>query len=512
MVRATTPTTMHTDKVRTTPAPLEEKLAMHAWTDKLLLQRQQRQQQHHQHHQQIQQLHQHQPHLWKQKLRDLQKREGVTQSRLGPAATAAPQTQFRGGTLRSSHKALKEAVSRLCKALSDATVSQRRTVISGLSEGLRRELICVREAQQRGMLSNASEGLLPKAELPQIPSLQAHPSAAASQTQMHLEGSRKSEDVPLPSANATMQSCSGIRGNVWCVKTASGCYFKVRISIGGVAVTSRRLKRRGTADSVLALLRRAAEDAASRGGKCEDMLRALAAAGSSARNVDGLADSEGDQEDLGLSFQAILDARRCIGHRLHTQTVDCIEEAIKLRREVLEAQASGFVAISRAWMQLSQEPRHKKGRVWKVSQAKAEQFCALAEQRILSKEQARSARQNARRLQQLKRQRVHESRLLKRKEHVAKIHLRGLKHLAQSAEAALKHVWMTLKASRPQQARTSDSRTTSGDLRQALKVQRCSLSSEQPKQNVSTTLQVQQGVTWPKWQGSLVSPSTCSHG
>eukprot|EP00913_Durusdinium_trenchii_P017866 g16789.t1 len=133
-----------------------------------------------------------------------------------------------------------------------------------------------------------------------------------------------------------------LRGNIWCVKTAAGCYHRVRLTLNGVAVTSGRIITRPEASQLLRRLRGAAQSAEPDGP--EAVLRALDAVGCHAASEDG----------LGLSYQVVLDARSSVGKRLHSPSCS-VEEVIALRRQVSDL-----------------EHRHCKGRRWRWSKEKAE--------------------------------------------------------------------------------------------------------------------------------------------
>ncbi|CAJ1397555.1 unnamed protein product [Effrenium voratum] len=223
---------------------------------------------------------------------------------------------------------LTRACLQLCEALAKATAAQRHRVIAGLSQGLRKELISIREAQQ-----NVESARTRSAK-------------------------RRSQSGRLPFR---------VRGNVWCVRTAAGCYHRVRLTVSGVAVTSVRLTRTH-AQHGLATLRLAAESAAPKGA--EAILRAVDAAGASFPVCQG---------GLGLSYQAVLDARSAVGRRLHSPAVS-VEEAILLQRQVADKAARGPLEMGRAWCGWAQELRHRKGRCWRWSQQQAESIFAEVKQ------------------------------------------------------------------------------------------------------------------------------------
>ncbi|CAK0883866.1 unnamed protein product [Prorocentrum cordatum] len=207
---------------------------------------------------------------------------------IAPLATAPQAAAPRSVTLRASRRLVEAAawadplprgrgaagraapgrvVERLCAALSRAARAERREVIAGASQGLRREILRVRGAGRGGCVSgcqDAATGGVARASLAP-PQKQAGPA------------STKGGVLKVPT------------GNVWTIKTASGLYHKVRITIARVAVASRRLRSRCAALDALERLRLAAAGAAAAGGGAEDLLRAVA----------------GADDDLGLSFQAI---------------------------------------------------------------------------------------------------------------------------------------------------------------------------------------------------------------
>eukprot|EP00931_Biecheleriopsis_adriatica_P093028 TRINITY_DN66783_c0_g1_i1.p1 TRINITY_DN66783_c0_g1~~TRINITY_DN66783_c0_g1_i1.p1 ORF type:complete len:374 (-),score=75.64 TRINITY_DN66783_c0_g1_i1:134-1255(-) len=281
---------------------------------------------------------------------------------------------------RKARRSLAKASLKLCKALSEAAPLQRRLAITDLTQGLRQELIALREAQR----SQAPE----------------QPKRSLSET-----GCRKAQGSTGTLSKAVSASCRP-RGNVWCVQTASGCYHRVRLMVSGVVVASRRLASRDSATQGLARLQMAAEAAASQGGGSEAILRAIAAAG--ARPLDTGSWHGG----LGLSYQAVLDARRAVGCRLHTQAVCSVDEALALRREVEAVEARGPAAVAETWRQWTQECRHRRGRCWRLTDDKAQKL-------LKSREFACGCCVTSR----------HADRSL-----------RGLQRLVRRAEAALRHV------------------------------------------------------------------------
>jgi len=246
----------------------------------------------------------------------------------------------RRGAAEKARKSLAKASLRLCKALAEASPYQRRLTIASLSKGLRLELISVREAQQR-----------------------------------HLDKGPRSRSQSVRRT---------LRGNVWSVRTTSGWYHRVRLTLHGVAIASCRLPSRDIAVRARAEIVAAAEHAAATGGDAEAILRAVHVAGSSFQVRSG---------GLGLCYQAVLDARRCTGgHRLHSKTVQSMEEAIFLRRTVADVREAGLRHVGQIFSSWSQEPRHQKGRRLRRCLPRDEAYA----ERALTRAEAREARRSAR--------------------------------------------------------------------------------------------------------------------
>lgn len=283
---------------------------------------------------------------------------------------AAPVGRRRGAA-EKARKSLAKASLRLCKALAEASPHQRRLTIARLSKGLRLELISVREAQQS-----------------------------------HLDKVPRSRSQSVPRT---------LRGNVWSVRTTSGWYHRVRLTLHGVAIASCRLPSRDIAVRARAEIVAAAEHAAATGGDAEAVLRAVHVAGSSFQVRSG---------GLGLCYQAVLDARRCTGgHRLHSKTVQSMEEAIFLRRTVADVREAGLRHLGQIFNNWSQEPRHQKGRRLRrcLPRDEAEAYA----ERALKRAEAREARRSARAEGQAER----------------------LRRLSARAEAALRCVTVAAQAS-----------------------------------------------------------------
>ncbi|OLP80396.1 Cytochrome c oxidase assembly protein COX11, mitochondrial [Symbiodinium microadriaticum] len=206
-----------------------------------------------------------------------------------------------------------------------------------------------------------------------------------------------------------------LRGNVWSVRTTSGWYHRVRLTLHGVAIASCRLPSRDIAVRARAEIVAAAEHAAATGGDAEAVLRAVHVAGSSFQVRSG---------GLGLCYQAVLDARRCTGgHRLHSKTVQSMEEAIFLRRTVADVREAGLRHLGQIFNNWSQEPRHQKGRRLRrcLPRDEAEAYA----ERALKRAEAREARRSARAEGQAER----------------------LRRLSARAEAALRCVTVAAQAS-----------------------------------------------------------------
>eukprot|EP00747_Dinoflagellata_sp_TGD_P018351 gnl/TRDRNA2_/TRDRNA2_126432_c1_seq1.p1 gnl/TRDRNA2_/TRDRNA2_126432_c1~~gnl/TRDRNA2_/TRDRNA2_126432_c1_seq1.p1 ORF type:complete len:536 (+),score=89.03 gnl/TRDRNA2_/TRDRNA2_126432_c1_seq1:34-1641(+) len=248
-----------------------------------------------------------------------------------------------------AQKLLSSALARLLAALAEAPAQERRQTIEGLSEILKRELTVLREAQLR-------EGAV---GLGSITAVRQAPSAFSAQTD--VDCARAGEDVADISARKATNTGTGtaeprrgrerLKGNVWTVKTSSGVYHKVRLTLGRVIVSSRRLASRPTALRLLELLRAAA---AAHAADAEERLRAVAAAAAA------------DAESSSLFFQAVLDARRWLGSgrggRITSGTLEDVEEVLALRRRVLEAEACGGAALCEEWRRWAHELRHTRGK------------------------------------------------------------------------------------------------------------------------------------------------------
>ncbi|CAE8642107.1 unnamed protein product [Polarella glacialis] len=177
------------------------------------------------------------------------------------------------------------------------------------------------------------------------------------------------------------------------------------------------------------------------------MLRALAAADAAGHDGD-LPETEGTfaTNSWGLSYQAVLDARRCVGRRLHSRAVSSVDEAIQARREVLAAEAAGPAAIGHTWLRWSQEVRHAKGRHRRLPVAKAKCLLSATEERFKKKEEARAVRQEARQASLLARSRTRELKRTKHEERASARRAQGLHRLATRAEAALRRLEAALRS------------------------------------------------------------------
>lgn len=275
--------------------------------------------------------------------------------RLLAGPSGAKRSRAQGSRLQRRHTkaqvAFQKRAEQLCKALSAARPAQRQLAVSTMSEGLRRALIRVREAQRR-----REELSRPKAEEKSSP--QATPrfmtSAPASRKKSPQGSSSPSKLVP--------------KGNLWTISSKGEQHYKVRLSIGRVVMTSQRFQSISDAAALLSLLRDAASRCAAAGGDQEAMLRAVAHAATSAAEQS----EQGQDLAFGLVFQAVFDARRALGRRLCSPSVTSVEEAICARRQVLEVEGRGVAAVRQAWLEWAQASRHCRGRQWRLQAAQAE--------------------------------------------------------------------------------------------------------------------------------------------
>jgi len=242
---------------------------------------------------------------------------------------------------------------KLCQALSEVSASQRRSAITGLTEGLRQELILLREAQKSQLSGVASSGV-------QKSSL----SAGVRNSKRRIQSQKKSS---INEVKATEPSHRERQGNIWSVRTASGCYYRVRLMVNGFAVASGRIYSQDAAEAILEDIRHAAKASAAEGAGTEAILRAVAAA---------------RPPGLELSFQAVLDARGSVGRRMHTQAVRTVDEVITLRQEVCAVEAKGLAAI----LQWSQQARHSRGRIRRLSEVEAGSLLESIQRRQLHAE------------------------------------------------------------------------------------------------------------------------------
>lgn len=327
-------------------------------------------------------------------------------NRAGRKSSMAPRADTPMQAQKVRQRFMKVSI-QLCRALSEVTPHQRQAAIAGLSQGLRQELISVREAQKSEVRSMKSVRLvLPK--------------------EIQSKRSRNHRTGPVKPCHAACH-----QGNICSIKTSTGCYHRVRLNVNKVVVASGRLDSYDAAARSLAKLQAAAWKAASRGGGAEAVLNAIAAAGASGPDR---------QDGLKLSYQAVLDARSCVGRRLHTQTVSSVEEAISLRRQVAAAEAEGAAAVGQAWLRWSQEPRHSSGRVWRISSSQAEGIVLSQEAKRRACTEARKAKQESRKATLLQQRQVREARCRRRCEKDVARRMRCLEHFAHRAEAALKRV------------------------------------------------------------------------
>lgn len=192
----------------------------------------------------------------------------------------------------------------------------------GISEALRRELIRARQAEQ-GVVAVARRSYLKRGlasgccadstkneaqasaceDAPERCRRHARLEALWCFHQSRPDGCspslRVASDVSEDHSASRNGAFAKWKGNVWQVRHSFGDYYKVRLSIDHIVVTSRRFLSRAAAVQALLRLRTAMVTAAMNGGNAEECLRSIATAASAEHG-----------EDLGVTFQAVLDARK----------------------------------------------------------------------------------------------------------------------------------------------------------------------------------------------------------
>mmetsp|Transcript_41869 Transcript_41869/g.76072 ORF Transcript_41869/g.76072 Transcript_41869/m.76072 type:complete len:396 (-) Transcript_41869:95-1282(-) len=274
------------------------------------------------------------------------------------------------------------SVAGLLKALTSLQREERRTAIEQMSQPLRLMLIQVKQ--------------------------HAPPTAAGGKTSCQRAKSPKaggSQSGVVRRRNRVLAS-SPCRGNLWAIRTSSGMHYKVRLTVAGVVITTESLPTHEMAVEVLSKLSMEASKVKDAAGLAavEESFKYLA----ERRGLDG---------DLGLTFQALLDARHWLGRRVLSPALPDIEETLFHRRQVLAAQEQGAEAVFALWQSWSQAGWHTggKGRWTRkgVDLDTARQMMLQRKQTVEVKSgcrQARSSRVEATRKTQLRR----EARFVKR--------------------------------------------------------------------------------------------------
>lgn len=377
----------------------------------------------------------------------------------------------------AARKALNRSLRRLCQALAKAPRPLRLAAIEQASKALRHELILMRQAELCGG-TNATLQAKPctpptfnaPAFADQLQGI-AEPFLTGSAIQdlavgSHTEGRRAAPEQSSPSMKRKagmpeLAAATGPRevqanrargnrgtsvgkqpnkfGNVWTVRTAHGEYYKVRLAIGRVVVTSCRLDSLGAAHSVLERLRLGATMAGTPGADdTEAQLHALAAATSA--------------DSLQLSFQAVLDVRRWLGCRIHSKAVASVDEVLELKRQVQEAESHGGTALSDLWKLWMEASRHMRGRArrWRTAEVAAALDRAKSRYSVaVQRKEARAAHLEAQQSAQACRAAAREARRAARQKMLeARRHAsswRRLCLLTQRTEAAL----VAFSASKP---------------------------------------------------------------
>lgn len=266
--------------------------------------------------------------------------------------------------LRAAEKALACSVEALCKALAQSSQSQRRLAIERLPMALRLELIHLRQAQ-RTVGACWREVASPPTSVQTSVSDSAEKQVAASTTNAKVRASEEAL-LALRSARVAKQTTvkrkidTEPKGNVWTVKNAGGVYYKIRLALGRVLITSRRFSCVQMANMALDELRSAAKVAAPSAhasDSVEAQLRGIAATGMSG--------------NFELLFQVVLDVRRWLGHRIYSKPFNSVAEALAMRHQVLEAESTGSVALCELWRKWARAEWHVGGRARRPSDAEA---------------------------------------------------------------------------------------------------------------------------------------------
>lgn len=178
-----------------------------------------------------------------------------------------------------------------------------------------------------------------------------------------MEQRTESDDPPIlgrkgkkrsPDHLATREAPNREIGGLWRTKTAHAEYHRVRFQFRGVVVLSRGMVLRTQAEAMLSQLRTAASP---QGRDPEHELRALVEALSTASVATAGESPKASVDDAAqhlapaLYFAVCIDARRWIGKSLTSPTMRSLEEALEMRRRVVEAEQEGWDAVRELWAQ-----------------------------------------------------------------------------------------------------------------------------------------------------------------
>ncbi|CAJ1384265.1 unnamed protein product, partial [Effrenium voratum] len=184
-------------------------------------------------------------------------------------------------------------------ALAAAAPQQRKEAIELLSPQLRRELLWLMETDASG--SKADK-----------------------------QAMRRSCSLGVPKMRL-----QAVRASLWTMRTSRGHYHAARLTLGGVVVATRATRSLKEAER----MRRGVQ-----------ILGQAAAGDTRCAFESRFRDAVGAAGDLGLTFSLVLDLRPWVGKKVQSPTVDCVEEALSLRRRLTEAAAAGWPALRREWL------------------------------------------------------------------------------------------------------------------------------------------------------------------
>eukprot|EP00929_Paragymnodinium_shiwhaense_P109289 TRINITY_DN75693_c0_g1_i1.p1 TRINITY_DN75693_c0_g1~~TRINITY_DN75693_c0_g1_i1.p1 ORF type:complete len:462 (+),score=64.35 TRINITY_DN75693_c0_g1_i1:238-1623(+) len=265
---------------------------------------------------------------------------------LSPAASAPASSKRLAAAeaaVRSAKRALDDRLLRLRRALAKVSSADRLSIIqSRLTRDLRCCLLRFMETQHRdcsvGTLVADSIKKLKKARTGAPPkkttNLQKPGTRFSSRSEADLEGATSSAPPRL-----------------WNIKTRSGDYYYARFHVQGLVVKSRATCCHAEAE----MLNQRLADAL--GQLREDRRQPLH---QSERNADIANPVKSKttlvqalspiQEDFGLSYSVLLDARQWLGRRVQSPPLDKIEEAVRLCGEAQQARKLGWSAMRQEWL------------------------------------------------------------------------------------------------------------------------------------------------------------------